>query len=85
MALNSNENTTVEIRAPEKFTESFQQSVELSLFFQTTERDGLLMYVGPEANPNMVVSNGCITLQLWIYSTMFYSKQVVYRSCLFEF
>lgn len=57
MALKTDENTFVELRAPEGFANSLQQTAELSLFFTTNERDGLLMYVGPQVLPNMVVSH----------------------------
>lgn len=49
VALKSDENTTVELRAPEGFVDSLQQSTELSLFFQTEKENGLLLYIGPKA------------------------------------
>jgi len=48
VALKSDENTTVQLRAPEDFVESLQQQTEISLFFQTLDPNGLLLYIGPQ-------------------------------------
>lgn len=48
--MKSEDNTTVELRAPDDFFDNIQITTELSLFFQTEEKNGLLMYVGPKAS-----------------------------------
>lgn len=66
MALKTDENTTLEIRAPEGFSDSLQLSTELSLFFLTNDTDGLLIYIGPEATANTVVMDTNMVLVIVI-------------------
>ena len=47
--MKSNENTSIELRSSQGFIDSVSSQTVLNLFFQTEEKDGLLLYVGPNA------------------------------------